>query len=141
MDGRPVVQGLEDVPVIRGVVFALDGEDRDLEVLDQDRRDVVLGAEGVRGAEADVGPAELEGLHEIGRLRGDVEAGRDADPGQGLLPGEGFLDPAEDGHGAGRPLHPQTALRGQSRVLDIVVHRVLLSPGPGVFPAQNITFH
>jgi hypothetical protein len=105
-DRRAVAQSLEDVPVIGVVVLALDGEDGDLVVLDQGGGNVVLGAEGVRSAEPDVGPSELEGLHQVGRLRGHVEAGRDADSREGLLLGESLLDPAENGHGAGRPFHP-----------------------------------
>jgi hypothetical protein len=58
-DGGPVVQGLEDVPVIGLVVLPLDSEDGDLVVLDQGRGDVVLGAEGIGGAEPDVRPAEF----------------------------------------------------------------------------------
>jgi len=125
-DDRPVVQGLMDVAVVGLGVLALDGEDRNAVVFDQGRRDVVLGAERVGRAEADVRSAELESFHQVGRFGGHVEAGRDPEAAEGLGPGEGLLDEAQNGHGAGRPFHTEPALAGQGQVLDVIQHRFSL---------------
>ncbi len=122
-DGGSVVQGLEDVAVVGLVVLAFDGENGDLMVLDQGGRDVVLGAERVRGAEPDVRPAELERFHEIGRLlKSHEDRPRSGRPESGLSLAKVLLILSQHGHGPGRPFHPQAALSGQPRVLDVIVH-------------------
>ena len=56
-----VLQGGGDVPVVARLVLALDGVDRDVEVVDQAGRDVVLGRERVGGDQDEVGAAGLRG--------------------------------------------------------------------------------
>ena len=83
-------------------------------------RDVVLGRERVAGRERDFGAAGLEGPHQVGGLGGDVEAGRDPDPLEGLLALEPLADQAEDGHLALGPFDAPNALGGEAEVGDVV---------------------
>ena len=52
-----VLEGGGDVAVVTRLVLPLDGVDRDVEVVDQAGRDVILGRERVRGNEDQVSPA------------------------------------------------------------------------------------
>ncbi len=115
-----VVERLVDVAVVGGVVFALDGKDRHA-ILDHQRSgDVVLGAERIAGAQPRVGPAGLEGAHQVGRLGGDVQAGGDADAGQRLFAVEPLADQPQDGHLLLGPLDFALAGVGQAQVFDIM---------------------
>ncbi len=91
-DLRPVVQGGAEVPVVGLVVLALDGENGDPEVLDDRRGGVILGAQGIRGGQPDIGPPELERLHQVAGFARHVQAGRELDPLEGFLLGERLLD-------------------------------------------------
>ena len=80
-----VLRGGGDMPVVAVLVLALDGVDRDAEVLHQAGGDVVLGRKRVGGAEQEIGASGLEGPRQVGRLGGDVQAGRHPHAGQRLL--------------------------------------------------------
>ena len=117
---RPVVDRRLDVAVVRVVVLALDRERRDSVLLDQRGRHVVLRRERVRRAEDDVGAARLQRTGQVGRLRGDVQARRDAETGEWLLALEPLSDRREHRHLPVRPLDPPHALLGEREVLDVV---------------------
>ena len=71
-----MLQGGGDVPVVGRFVLALDGIDGNAEVLHEAGGHVVLGRQRVGGDEHEVGPAGDERAGQVGRLRGDVQAGR-----------------------------------------------------------------
>src|SRR6185503_8690553 len=54
------------VLVVGLAVFALDREGRNAVMFDQRRRDLILCAQGVGGAETDIGSTGLERFHQIG---------------------------------------------------------------------------
>ena len=95
---RFVVQGGVHVLVIGDVVLALDGKDRDLVVGDQRGGHIVLGGERVGGGQHHIRAASLQGLHQVGGLGGDVQAGRDAQPFERLLFRKALADQAQDRH-------------------------------------------
>ena len=94
--------------------------DRDAVLLDERRRDVVLGRERVRRAEHDVGAAGLERAHQVRGLGGDVQAGGDAVAGERLLALEALADRGQHRHLPVGPLDPPHALGGERQVLDVV---------------------
>ena len=77
-DVRLVFQGGDDVLVVGVGVLAADGVDGDAEVLDEAGGHVVLGGERVGGDQHEVGAAGLQRADQVGRLGGDVQAGRHA---------------------------------------------------------------
>ncbi len=77
-DVRLVIQRRHDVRVIGVVVLALDGVDRDVVVANQASRDIVLGGERIGGAQYDIGAAIAQRDGQVGSLRRDMQAGRDA---------------------------------------------------------------
>ncbi len=79
-------QGLVDVAVVGVAVFAFDGEGGNSFVLGQVSGYVVLGAQGIGGADVDRGPAGFQGGGQHPRLGGDMETGGDPEPGQGFFP-------------------------------------------------------
>ena len=121
------VQGLVEVAVVGVAVFALDGEGGDAFMLGQVGGHVVLGAQGIGGADMHRGPAGLQGGRQHPGLGGDVEAGGDPEPGQGFFPFETLPDGVQDRHVPPGPLHPQAAFVGQIYIFDIVIHEFLIS--------------
>ncbi len=81
-----------NVPIVGGIVLALDGEDRNAVVLHERRRDVVLRAERVGGAEAHVRSAGFQGDGKIGGFRRHMQAGCDPHAFERLLPLESLPD-------------------------------------------------
>ena len=120
-DVGAVVDAGVDVRVVRVVVLALDGVDADAVVVDQRGGHVVLRAQGVAGAEHDIGAAGLQRAHEVGGLGGDVQAGADAHARERLLLLEPLADGPEHRHVHVGPLDAQDALGGETDVLDVVV--------------------
>src|SRR5205823_6645937 len=116
----PVVERGGDVPVVGLPILALDSVGGDAVAGDQGGGGIVLGGQRIGGAEHEVGAAGLQGQRQVRRLRGDVQAPREAQPGQRLLAGEALLDQAEDGHLRGGPLDAQAAVLGQRQVFDLV---------------------
>ena len=114
-DVAAMVDGGVDVPVVGRVVLALDGVDAHAVLLDQRRRDVVLGGERVGGAEHHVGAAGLERAHEVGGLGGDVQAGADAHALERLLAREALADGGQHRHLHVGPLDAQHALGREGR--------------------------
>ena len=117
---RPVVDRGLDVLVVRVVVLALDREDGDVVLLDQRRRDVVLGGERVGRAEDDVRAARLQRAGEVRRLGGHVQAGGDPLPGERLLALEALPDRGQHRHLPVGPLDPADAFGGERQVLHVV---------------------
>ena len=114
-----------DVPVVALVVLALMGVDGDLVDVHERRRRLVLGREGVRGAERDLGATGLEREHQHGRLGRHVQARAEADPLQRLFLREPLADLAQDRHGLLGPLDAQTTRRRQREVFHVVrCHRM-----------------
>ncbi len=116
---RLVLQGGGDVPVVAVLVLALDGVDRDAEVLHQAGGDVVLGGQRVGGDEHEVGAAGLEGPGQVGRLGGDVQAGRHPQARQRLLVREPLADGPQDGHVPLGPHDPLVADARQRQILHV----------------------
>ena len=116
------IQSLVDVAVIGVAVFPLDGEGGDLLVLGEKRGHVVLGAQGVTGAQGELGAAGLEGHHQRRSFGGDVQAGGQAHPLQGLFLGKALTDGGQYGHFPHGPLHPERAFVGQIYIVDIKIH-------------------
>jgi len=98
-----VIDGGFDVLIIGFSVFGADGEYGNFEIPHQRRRDVVLGAEGVGGAEDQVGAAGLDGTGEVGGFGGDMQAGAHAHSLEGFPFGEFVADLLQDGHVAVGP--------------------------------------
>jgi len=69
---RLVGDGRFNMPVVGLVVFSLDGKGRDPFVPNQGGGDIVLSAQRVGGAEANICPAGLERFHQVGRFGGHV---------------------------------------------------------------------
>ena len=63
-----MVQGGPNVLVVGIVVLTLDGENRNLIVIDQSRSDIVLRAQRVAGAQDNIRSTSLQSPSQIGRL-------------------------------------------------------------------------
>src|SRR4029453_7647922 len=112
-----------DVLVVGVVVLALDGEDRDVELLDERRRDVVLRRQGVRGPQDNVGAAVLERAHQVRGLASDVEARRDAVARERLLALEALADRRQHRHLPVGPLDPAQPFGRPPHILYVVSPR------------------
>ena len=110
----------QDVLVVGVVVLALDGEGGDAVVLDQRGGDIVLGGQGVGGAQHDVHAAGLQGPHEVRGLGRDVQAGDGGQPFERLLLLEALADGAEHGHLALGPLDAAATGISEAEVFHIV---------------------
>src|SRR5439155_26174745 len=86
-------------------------------------RGVILRRERVRGAERDLRPSGHQRQHEVGRLRGHVEACSDHQALQGLLLLEPLLDEGQHPHLLLGPFDAGPALVDQPEVLHVTVHR------------------
>ena len=93
-----------DVPVVGLVVLAVDGVGRNPVFRHESRRNVVLRAQRVAGAQHRVRPTRLQREHEVGRLRRNVRAGSDSNAFQRALLGEPLSNLRHDIHLASCPL-------------------------------------
>src|SRR5271155_3100731 len=84
-DVRLVIDGGEDVVVIRVVILTLDGVDRNALIADQAGGNIILGRQRVRGAENHVGAAVAQADGQVSGFCGDVQARGDADAFEGLV--------------------------------------------------------
>ena len=125
-DVRLVGDGRLDVLIVRLIIFAFDGEGRNAVMLDEGRRDFILCAEGIGGAEPDFGAAGLERLHQIGRFGCHMEAGGHAQAFEGLLLLETLLDQPQHRHGGFGPFDLEFALVCELEIFHIVFHENLL---------------
>src|SRR6185437_10705544 len=82
----------------------------------------VLRGKRVGCAECDVGTSRLEGGHEIGGFRRDVQARGDALAGQWLLLLEARANLPEHLHGALGPLGAPLSVVGEGNVPDVARH-------------------
>ncbi len=114
-----------EVLVIGLVVLALDGVGRHAEVGGEPGGDVVLGAEGVGGAEIGLRATGLEDTHEVRGFCRDMQAGAEADALEGLLLEEALLDELQHGHVLPGVFDPQPAARGQADIGDVVIHNTV----------------
>ena len=108
-----------DVRRERVRALAAHGADRD-PATHQRRRDVVLGGQRVGGAEADGGPAGRQGIREVRRLGGDVQAHGHPHPVERPLLGEALADRAQHRHLALGPRDARLSLAGEREVGDVV---------------------
>jgi hypothetical protein len=108
------------VTVVAVLVDAADGVGVDAVVLHQRGGRVVLGRQRVGGTQGDLGAAGLQGAHQVGRLGGDVQAGRDLQAREGLLLLEAGPDLTQHRHVAVGPLDAQPTLVGEAEVMDVV---------------------
>ena len=83
-DVRLMLEGGGDMPVVACFVLALDRVDRDVKVVDQAGRDVVLGRQRVGGDEDEVSAAGLEGPGQVGRLGRHMQASGQRRPASGF---------------------------------------------------------
>src|SRR5204862_6342309 len=72
-----------------------------------------------RRAQRHVGATFLERHGEVRRLRGHVEAGREATTGERTFPSKALADEAQHRHGSLRPLGTAPPLGCEFRVLDV----------------------
>ena len=116
----PVGERRADVLVIGLVVLALDGEHLGPVVAHQVGRHVVLRRQRIGGAQRHVRPARLQGDDQVRRLRGDVQAGREAFARERALAREALPQLAQHRHGALGPFGPPPPLVGLAQVFDVV---------------------
>ena len=117
---RMPVDGRVDVAVVGVVVLAVDRVDLGAVAVDQGGGDVVLGGEGVRCAEHDLGASGDQRPGEVGRLGGHVQAAGHRDPVERPLLLEALADRLQHGHLPIRPLDPALPVVGQGDVGDVV---------------------
>ena len=91
-------------------------------MLDQRGGHIVLRAERIGGAQADIGSSGLKGLHQIGRFRRDMQAGGHAHALERLFALESFPDQPQHRHGGFGPFNLQFALIRQLDIFHIVIH-------------------
>ena len=94
-------QGIDDgidMFVVGLSVFALDGINRDFEMLHQRCRGIILGRKRVGCAECHFGAARFQGAHQVGSFSGNVQAGTNADSLQGFFFFETFADRSKYWH-------------------------------------------
>jgi hypothetical protein len=108
-----VIDRGHNVLVIRVVVLALDGENRDALIAHQARRNIVLCRERIRRAQHHVRSAVAQTNRQVRRLRRNVQAGRDAHSLQRLVLDEFLADNLQHFHGLVRPLDALLAQLGQ----------------------------
>src|SRR6185437_2588561 len=117
-----MLDGRVDVRVIRGIVFALDGERWNGVILREAGGDFVLCGKRIRGAENHIGAAVTQRDGEVGRFAGDVQASGHANALERLFLDETLANELEDGHLLIRPFDFAAALVGQSKVFHVARH-------------------
>ena len=117
-----LLQGGVYMAIVGGVVLSPDGEDGYAVGGHQGGGHAVMGRERVAGAEDQLSAAVPEGQNQVGRLRGHVQAGGDAQPLQRPLAGEPLPDQADDRHLPRRPLDALDPFLGQTQVLHVMLN-------------------
>ena len=118
-DVRLVIERRHDVRVVRVVVLALDGVNRDVVVANQAGGDVILGRQRVGSAKHYVGAAVAQRDRQVCRLGGDVQAGRNSHAVQWLVLDEFLANDLQHLHGLVGPVNAFLAHVGQFEVGDI----------------------
>jgi hypothetical protein len=108
------------VAVIGLVVLAVDRVDLRAMAVDERGGHVVLGREGIGGAQRDLAPTREQRPDEVRGLRGDMQAARHPHAVEWALALEPLPDLAQDRHLAVRPLDPLLAGLGERDVSDVV---------------------
>ncbi len=126
---RMPVEHRVDVAVVALVALASEGEGGNPLVLDKGRGHVVLGRKGVRGAREHRGAAGLQGLEEVRRLGGHVQAHPDHESGERALALEALPYRAQHGHLRVGPGDPQPAEASEAPVRDVSVFSWARHPG------------
>ncbi len=114
-----------DMAVVGIMVLALDGKDGNPIIDHEGGGNVILGRQGVRGAEHDIGPSGLEGFHEVGRLAGHMEAGRHLDALERFRLGKILGNIGQNRHIPSCPFDAAGPHVCQFLVLDIMLHSQL----------------
>src|SRR3972149_3302929 len=109
-DHRTVSQGGTNVPVISIAVLSLNGKDGDLEMFHKGRGDVILGGEGIGGAQHHISAPGLQGVHQVRRLGGDMKAGRNPYAFEGALFLKSLLYQTQNRHSGLSPLDSKQTL-------------------------------
>jgi hypothetical protein len=117
-DLRSVVERRANVPVVRIVVFAFDGIDRD-PLLDERRRDFILSRQRVACAENGIRAARLQGKRQVRCFRRDMRANHDANAVERAFATELIPDLSQHRHFAGCPIDSAPPFGGETRILDI----------------------
>ena len=76
----PVIEGTVEMAVVLVVAGTVDREGGDPKMVNQRCRNVILGAQGVAGAERQLRPTCRQHPHQVGGLGGDVQTGADPHP-------------------------------------------------------------
>ncbi len=139
-DVRAVVQSGLQMFVIRGVILALNGKDRDFIMGHQRRRHVVLGTQRIAGAQHHVRAPLLQRRHQVSRFCSHVQAGGDANPVQRFLLGKLLPDAAQHRHLLLRPINTMSPPRGQLYILNVEFHDSFKTPlkSRAIFPNRPL---
>ncbi len=105
---------------VRVQVLAVNRPDLDVVVLDERRRDVVLGRERVGRAQRGARAAGDQSLHQVGGLGGDVQACGHPHALERALGGEALAHLPEHGHLIRRPRDPRRALGGEAGIGNVI---------------------
>ena len=116
---RFVVQSGIEVPVVRLIVFALDGKNRNPVIAHQAGGNVILSRERIGSTKDHIGAAIAQGDHQVRRLAGDVETGGNANALERLVLDEFLADELQNLHGLIGPLDALLAEIGQFHALYI----------------------
>ena len=117
---RVAIDGSVDVPIVGVVVLAIDRVDLGVVAIHEGRGNVVLGGQGVRGAERHLGATGREGPDEIRGLGCDVQATRHDGPVERALTREPFADLGQHRHLPIRPLDASLPVVRQGDIGDVV---------------------
>ena len=119
-DDRLMIERGAQMAVVGFVIFAFDRVGRNLIVLDQRCRDIVLGRQRIGSAEQHVGAAGFESLHQVRGLGGDMQTSRKTHAAQRLFLGEAFFNPLQHRHILAGPENPLAPAIGQTHIFYIV---------------------
>jgi len=107
--------------IVRVVVLALYGIHGNLFVHHQRSGHIILGGQRIRGAKDDIGATGGQGLHQVGRLCGNVQAGGEAQPGERCFAFESLADQPGHRHFLGGPFNTVSPFVGEGQVFHIIV--------------------
>ena len=120
-DRRTAFEHGAQMAVVSVAIFAVDGEGGNAVLIDQRRRDVVLGRERIRRAGDHFGAARLERAQQVGGLAGDMQAGAEALALERQFPGEPLAQAAQHGHLLVGPFDSLATGLGESEVMHVEV--------------------